>query len=330
MSPRWCCGVCLVVLLPMTAVGGDGTEQAQQWLRRMVSAVEKLNYEGTFIYQHDARVETMRIVHVADEEGEHERLLSLNGVPREIVRRNNVVTCYLPDQKSVVVEKDSTDKPFPAALPQDTSRLAPYYAFDLKGKERVAGEEAQVVAIRPRDQYRYGYRLWLDTESAMPLRSDLVDEHGKAVEQLMFTSLRLLDKVPEEELEPANSGEGFTWTRRDCDAVETAADARRWQAIGLPPGFTLVQYNRHGMPTSRKPVDHLMFSDGLASASVYVEQLEPDGKHRLSGASRMGAVNAYATVLDSHSVTVVGEVPQATVQMIGRAIRPIPAPEAGD
>lgn len=319
----------ILLLLPAAVVNaGEDGAAVRQWLERMVHAVKSLNYQGTFVYMHDQQLEAMRIVHAADESGEHERLISLNGAAREIIRDDNVLTCILPDSRSVVVEKSRPRKYIPEGLLELGDNLTEYYDFMMLGEDRVAGRASQMIAIKPRDPYRYGYRLWLDRETAMLLKSDLMDEKGRPVEQMMFTNVTFRKYIPESLLTPEISGEGFKWYReeeRARDAREEGADGE-WRVLSLPPGFMMSMHTEHGMPTSPMPVEHLVFTDGLSSVSVYIEESKPSSGERkdFRGVSHMGAVNAYGTMVAGHQVTVVGEVPKSTVMMIGESVRFMP------
>lgn len=309
--------VSLLLALPASALAAD---TASAWLDKMEEAVEHLNYDGTFVYQHDDQLEAVRILHQSDPKGERERLVSLNGADREVIQNGGEITCYLPDQKSVMVGSSQPRKPYPPALPDDTSQLTKYYRLALGPSERMAGLEARIVTIAPRDAYRYGYRLWLEESNGMPLKFDLIDEHGTPVEQMMFTSIQFLPKIPEELLQTSLNSTGFVWHRDAEETGDTPLKNTGWVVTRLPDGFMLTHDSRHPMPDSKDVAEHLVYSDTLASLSVYIEQAGDD-KKMLNGVSRMGAANAYGGIVDGHHVTVVGEVPAATVRMVGESIR---------
>lgn len=307
----------LLLALPVSASAADN---ARAWLDKMEEAVEHLNYDGTFIYQHDDQLEAVRILHQSDLKGERERLISLNGAAREVIQSGGEMTCYMPDQKSVMVSRSQPRKPYPLDLPDDTAKLTKYYRIALGPSERMAGHDTRIVTITPRDAYRYGYRLWLEAVNGMPLKSDLIDEQGAAVEQMMFTSIQFLPKIPEDLLQTTLNSAGFIWHRDADEAGETPLEKTDWQVTRLPDGFMLTHHSRHPMPDSKDIAEHLVYGDGLASLSVFIEQAGDD-KKMLNGVSRMGAANAYGTVVDGYHVTVVGEVPAATVRMVGESIR---------
>ena len=186
----------------------------------MSVAMQTLNYQGTFVYLHGSEIETMRIIHSRDESGELERLLSLNGEAREVIRDNNSVTCIWPGTRAVTVSKARPRKPFPASIPK-AEELDAHYRIVTQGEARIAGMPARVVAIQPRDEFRYGYRIWLDRETDLLLRSDLLDNTQRPVEQVMFTELQVVDHIPAERFKPVLSGTGYTWTTGDGEAEMT-------------------------------------------------------------------------------------------------------------
>ncbi|MFN2308770.1 MAG: MucB/RseB C-terminal domain-containing protein [Gammaproteobacteria bacterium] len=317
--------VLLLAALLLTAAAQADTD-ARDWLRQMSQASQGLNYRGTFVYLHEGRLEAMRIIHRADADGEQERLFALTGAAREVLRDNQQVTCILPRHKAVMVDRSLPRKPFPAALPRDLDALSGQYEFLIDGEDRVSGLPTRIVVIRPRDGFRYGHRLWLDLDSSLPLRSALLDAEGQPVEQMMFTELEILDEVPAEDLQPMLRGEEYTRrgpVRHAEGGEDMAVDERGWVVTELPAGFMLTHYNRVRMPSAAAPVEHLVFSDGLATVSVYVEPRQA-GAHGLSGHSSRGAVNALGTQRGDVQITVVGEVPRITVEQISQAVRPRP------
>jgi sigma-E factor negative regulatory protein RseB len=312
----------LAVASLLLAPSAYAADTAHDWLMKM-SAARHLDYEGTFVYQHDTQLEAMRIIHKVVGGMPRERLVSLNGAPREIIRDAREVRCYLPDENSIVIEhRKAGGRGFPGVLPERVSELDENYVIQLGRTGRVSGRGAQLVLIRPRDGYRYGYRLWADRETGLLLKADLLDDKGKLLEQFMFTHLRIGGDIPPAALEPEMSGQGMTW-HRESDAATSPA-AAPWDVVRLPKGFRLSRHMTRTTPVRRKPVEHLVFSDGLAAVSIFIEQETGDAKNVMHGSSRMGAVHAFGKRLDGHHVTVVGEVPAATVTLIGGSVTPRP------
>ncbi len=306
----------LVVSLACPALASD---DARSWLKRMTDAAKSLNYEGTFVYRQGAHIESMRIIHRAEAEGERERIVSLNGVPREVLRDRTQVTCIMPDDHAVVVDSRRSKGRLVSSFESIDERLESFYRFSVGDVDRVAGRTARIIRIQPRDEYRYGYSIWLDEETALLLKSELLDGEGNVLEQIMYTSVNLPEIIPDTMLEPEITGEGFTWYRSaggEADARQLSSD---WLVGGLPVGFVLKSSYQEPLPKSDVPVRHMVYSDGLASFSVYVERLTTD-KEPFAGLSQMGAMNAFGKLVGDNQITVVGEVPKKTVEQVGQAV----------
>lgn len=301
----------------------DKDASAIDLLRNMHNSARVLNYQGTFVYMHDGKVESMQIFHRYDNKNksERERVVHLNGSPREIIREGNVVTCILSDIKAVRITKLESAQHILAALPSNFSDFKQYYAFSIIGQERVAGRSAIVVAVEPKDAFRYGYRFWLDAEHALMLKSQLLGKGNEPVEQLMFTSLDVVSDIPMSALKPAFKGAHLTLTDGSGDEKEMNLQASTvWQFVNMPDGFKPTGHSTRQLEAGGEPVQHFVLSDGLASMSVYIEKLDL-GKKQFIGASYMGAVNVHGTIISAHQVTVVGEVPATTVKMVAESIQ---------
>jgi len=319
VSPSWIGFLALSLFAAQAALADGQVSHVQDWLRRMSKAAHTLDYDGTFVYSYDNRMHAMRLIHSADGTGERERLVSLNGPAREVVRDHDLVTCILSDNRSVLVENTRPAKQFPPTFPIHIHSLNAYYTFRVHGGERMAGQPAQKISIRPRDKYRYGYHLWVDRKTGLLLRTDLLNASDKPVEQFMFTEIHYLKKVPDKLLEPGISGREFTWYEPQEPREDTRPDVRHWHVEQVPAGFSLDIYRTHKMASGKAPIVHMVYSDGMASVSVFVEKLSKQ-TDTLLGSSRVGAVNAYGRKLKGYYATVVGEVPQATVRLMGRSI----------
>lgn len=327
-----CCAVLALAAGSSPPIGRTqpaATEDARYWLERMLDSARALNYEGTFIYVQGPHVEAMRIIHGGGEPGgERQRLVSLNGPPREIVVVNNSVICLSPKRQSTFAGGDYRHTPFPLSISREPGRLERHYELQVLGEDRVAGLETQVIAIKPRDPWRFGYRLWLDRRNGLALRSALLDERGQPVEQLMFTDLQVKPRIDETAF--ASPGDSTAGADRnpgeDISSSGEPVTQSAWRVEQLPDGFTKVSHNRFTEPSGRHSTEHMVFADGLATISIFLERLE-GAPPLLQGSSQLGSMNAFGTVIDGHQVLVVGEVPAATVQRIAASIRYVP--EAG-
>lgn len=296
----------LLLLLAGPAMAG----QAAELLQRMNHAVHALDYVGTLVYGERGRMETLRVYH-AGGEPERERLVSLTGEPREVVRHDGRVTCIgLGDGAGVT---------FPAApalpsLPVAAGAAAsPHYDVAVAGTGRIAGRDADQVAIQARDAFRYSYRAWLDRETGMLLKAVRVGADGATVDQLMFTDIAIGQAPDEADLQPSGAAQPLPSVPA---TASLAPEHARWTVRDLPPGFSL-------MSVASGPgqgEEHQVYSDGLANVSVYVEpaaDAEP-----VSPASSRGAISVFARRNGGFRILVIGDVPERTVQRIAHGVVP--------
>ncbi len=317
LGSRACLAVLLLAVASTTAAGPE-EKDVRVWIEQMAQAVHSLAYEGTFVYLHDDQLEAMHFIHSVENGQEQARLLSLNGTAREVIRNSDSVICILPDAKSVSISKHQSDHTFPTILPMNLDELSGYYEFRLAGDARVADRPAKVIAVIPRDKYRYGYRIFLDVEHALPLKTDTLNDLGQAVTQIMFTSLRVDPSIRGFSHKVKHEHENYTWIRPEPAREIPIADQANWKFKRLPMGFQLKVRARRPGSSDNAEVEHFVFSDGLATLSVYVEKAEDEGG--LREGSQMGAVNAFGTQISGHQVTVVGEVPAQTVRYVAHSI----------
>lgn len=307
----------LLTLAALAVPAAHAAEEAAQWLGRMAQAMQTQAYEGTLVYVHDGHLESMSVVHGYVDGREHERLRTLSGQPFEVIRMGDEVTCVWPASRRVMVSQRPGDL-LPPDPPRGLDSLPAAYTATAEGEARMAGRAARLIQVRPRDAFRYGYRMWIDRETGLLLRSDLLARDGTAVERLMFTQMRPLESVSPDRFEPTLEGMEYT-EHGDPDAGARPLDDPKWRVTDLPAGFRTVSHRRRAMPPHGQAVQHSVFTDGLASVSVFVEP--PDaGSMPLKGLSRMGAVHAFGVTRGGHHITAVGEVPAATVKRIARSV----------
>ena len=326
------CVTLVFVAGSLSSVGWSrpASEEAKHWLERMIQATQTLNYEGTFVYVQGPHVEAMRVIHGGGPEGERQRLFSLNGPLREILVANNSVTCLLPKQHETFGGGGYGSSRFPLSISRELGRLESHYEFETLGEDRIAGLEARMIAIKPRDAWRFGYRLWLDRRNGMLLRSVLLDGQGYPVEQLMFTDFQIKPRIDEEafksstlspDANPPATSQG-AGEEQPSPAVEPVTQSA-WHVNQLPDGFVKVLHNRFVKNPSRHVTEHMVFADGLATISVFLERM--DGSPALlRGSSQLGSMNAFGKLLDDYQILVVGEVPAATVRHIADTIQHVP------
>jgi len=313
----------LLTALPQRSRGAD---DPREWLQKMSQALATRNYDGTFFHLSEGRVETMRIVHRVRAGRVTERLQSLDGSGREFVRNNDELTCYLPDQHTVLVEPRQDRGPFLGSLPQFGADVNEFYRIESLPDTHILGRAARVIAVNPKDQFRFGYRLWLDEKTAMPLKTQLCDSRGQVIEQILFARLEMPESIPDSDLAPAVHTEGMRWVRQgpaqDVAHDNALAALEAFRASQLPPGFRLTVSGAQTLGEATVPASHLVYSDGLATVSVFVEAgTGSSPQPPMHGLAKVGSGYAFSTVIQGHQVTAVGEVPAQTVEFIAHSVR---------
>jgi sigma-E factor negative regulatory protein RseB len=310
-----------------------GADDPRDWLEKMNLALAMRNYEGTFFHLSQGRVETMRIVHRVRGSQIAERLQSLDGSGREFVRNNDQLTCYLPDQHTVLVEPRQIRSPFLGSLPKFGASVNDFYRIEALPAARILGRQVHVISVTPKDQFRFGYRLWLDDKTAMPLKTQLCDSRGQVIEQIFFAHLDMPDNIPDSDLAPTVRTEGMRWVRQGAYQGTASPGLAAYRASQLPPGFRLTVAGAQTLGGGSVPASHLVYSDGLATVSVFVEASRetlagepaaPDAapiQPPMQGLARVGSGYAFSTVVQGHQVTAVGEVPAETVEFIAHSVK---------
>ena len=309
--------------LGLLSLGLIGTahagEVARSWLDRMNTAIEELNYVGTFVHLHDGRADTLRVAHRYQDEKVSERIVSLDGVAREIIRNEENVRCILPDRRVVLLEESAESSPLVSALPSYSQKLEAHYRLKVFSTDRVADRETQVIAISPRDDFRYGYVLWLDIETAMPLRSRLWGEDKQVIEEILFTQIEYPASIPDVAFHATIVTDGYTEVS-SSDPAEEIVDGVPWRVGNLPEGFVLTVSTQKTIADSPNTVSHLVYSDGLATVSVFVDSAESQSDVA-EGFSTVGSTNAYSLTSNARRITAIGEVPRRTVESIATSLQ---------
>ena len=305
--------ICGALLALAAGVAQAQSPETLSWLRKIHDATQRLSYTGTFVYQNDGRSETSRITRYVDASGDIEKLEVMDGVPREIVRTKDTVRCYLPDSRVVKVDR-RTERGFPALVPERISALARHYDISLGETRRIAGFDCQAVVLTPKDNLRYGYKLYADVNSGMLMRAVTVDSAGQNVEQFTFTQIAI-GNVTRDMVRPRHAVRA--WRVENAEAAP--ARLTGWGLAAELPGFRKVTELKRRLGESR-PVGQMVYSDGLAAVSVFIEPLEAGRDPVRTGLASMGAIHIYRREVADHMVTVVGEAPAVSVQRIADAV----------
>lgn len=294
------------------------TSDAQSWLKKIQSAAQKLNYSGTFVYQQGSQMRTSRITHLLEGRNEIEKLEVLDGKPREYIRTNEEVICYVPEAKTLLVEKRVTNDVFPAILAANPADIGEFYNVRMDAVGRVAGRDCQAIVLEPKDNMRYGYRLWADKATGLLLRAQTLDDNRRVIEQIAFTQIAI-GSVDRARARPSY-GDTSGW--RVENAVMSQASLSGWSVKSLPPGFRKIREVRRLVSdtagqSAQREVSHMVFSDGLAAISVFIE---PGSQSRTEGSMQQGALNIVGKRHGDFWLTIVGEVPSAAIRQVANSI----------
>jgi sigma-E factor negative regulatory protein RseB len=327
------------VLLNLIAIsanaenGGSPSDlkDAQNWLMKIQSAAQRLNYSGTFVYQQGSQVRTSRITHILEGKNEIEKLEVLDGKLREYIRNNEEITCYMPETKTLLVEKRMTHDVFPAILSANSASLAEYYHVKKGETGRIAGYDCQSIELTPNDNLRYGYKLWAEKSTGLLLRTQTLNEKNEVVEQISFTQIQIGG------IHTAQVKSSFTNTSgwHVENPVMTQVNSSGWKVNGLPPGFRKIREMRrtvleapkqnagmvgsqsNNQQANQRELSQIVFSDGLAAISVFVE---PSSQSRTEGSLQQGAMNITGKRQGDFWITIVGEVPSAAIKNVANSI----------
>lgn len=310
-------GSMALLFVSLSAFAADNGSP-QEWLERMAVAAERMNYDGTVLRLREGEVETLRVTRQVKNDVVTEKVLSLDGQGLEIIRNGREVQCIIADKKSVLLEHWNDKSTIFSMLPTSDMKIGNEYDLAFVRKDRIAGRRATLLAIRPHDQFRYGYRLWLDDESAFPLKTELLDIDGATIEQVMFADINLDAELLDTALLPSVDIHGFTTYEVpsvNSTKIETDSD---WSCTDLPPGFHVVSTETEVLKGADHPVLHIVFSDGLASVSVFIaEKIDESMAQR----SNVGRSHSFTVDDNDVQITAIGEVPAATVERIAQSMK---------
>ena len=298
-----------------------GTTMAQpgpdELLDRMNHVVEVIDYEGTVLRRSNGDSETLRIVRKVIDGVINEKLVSQEGNGLEIIRVGNEVHCILPDQQTVLIEEWANQSTLFPALPSSEIRYGAEYDVSILREDRIAGRQAIVLAVRPHDRFRYTHRIWLDEATAFPLKTEMASIDGEIIEEIKFAEISIGHGVSKESLAPSMSLGDFRWFTKS--ASDKSADVETtWQSTDLPSGFRAISTKTENLPGADAPVTHIVYSDGLATVSVFIAR---DHESTIAEKSRVGVSNTYTVRRGDYQITAVGEVPAATVERIATSMR---------
>jgi sigma-E factor negative regulatory protein RseB len=291
-------------------------------LLNMSNAMKSLNYKGTVVFLKNGKLEAMKYFHAVNNEIEQERLQSLNSPLREIIRNADLVSCHFVTAQQMIVDYRPFEKSFLLDMPKNMDSAAEDYSFELVGQENIALLPAYVITLKPKDNFRYQRKIWIEKTHFLPLKVVIYDFLGEALEQLVFTELEVKDSIPvssDKLLSSApaalqGNSSSLSVTARAKDSQENPP----FEVAEMPHGFQQIFYNRSRVHNSDQLVDHMVLSDGFSSVSIYMENKNTTMQ---SGLQSAGAVNSFSRSIGDYELTVMGEVPAPTVQKIADGIK---------
>lgn len=310
-----CCWIPLA-LAQATSVQNEGL----QWLQKISSAAQKLNYSGTFVYRNGSRSETSRIVHSSGNGNQIEKVEVLDGSPREVFRFNDQVSCFLPESRLVIIEQRSVRRSFPSLLPVSMAGLTEHYLIRKAGIARVAGFESQILRLEPKDAWRFGHQLWVDTGSGLLLKADIFNAVGEALESMAFTELRIGETIPPDSLKPSFLAAKENWQVRQAK-LRDLRDDTPWVFRAELPGFRKQAALLRSLGKDGEDLNtlHWVFTDGLVAMSVFVSPVRPAETGEESFKT-MGALSVMKRVIDGHQIVVMGDLPPTAIRHFAEGI----------
>ena len=292
---------------------------ALEWLDRISRSARELPYSGVFVHQTAEGASTSRIAHLVDKQGvEHEKLELMDGPLTEIIRRNDEMTCYKPESRTVSIDRRATGRFFPSLISGSAKTIAENYRVNLGSVERIAGFDCQWVILEPKDAMRYMQKLCAEVGTGLLLRAKMFNNRKQLVEQFMFTQLDVSRSVAKQSLK-SRYEQSQGWQK--LYAVSSVKDSDTgWLAANLPAGFRKVMEMTRNLVGRPTPVSHLVYSDGVLSVSVFVESVQSDPNSVTSVLAEDGPTSFAMRTVADHQVTVMGEVPLAAVQTIADGV----------
>jgi sigma-E factor negative regulatory protein RseB len=316
----------LLLITAGTSSAAENTLTAKQILQKMVTAMAITNYQGTVVFLKNDKLEAMKYFHSTEKNKEQERLVSLNSPQREIVRNSDEVTCLYKLTQQVIVDHKPYEHSFIVDAPKNLDDSDASYQFEIIGEEDIAMMPSYVVAIQPKDEFRYIRKIWVTKAQFLPMKAVVYDLSGAVLEQVVFTDIQIKNSS----LESKTSAPHELMLSAQPAAVAestTSPDPSReaaFEMTAVPQGFKQIFFSRKPLHNSEKPVDHLLLSDGFASVSVYLESKKTEATSSSSipdGIHSVGAINSMSLTLGDSQLMVLGEVPATTVKLIAEGIK---------
>ncbi|MFM2590933.1 sigma-E factor regulatory protein RseB [Vibrio sp. TBV020] len=287
---------------------------AEALLYQMNEASQHLNYELSYILIKKNSIEPLLYRHAVSDDKQLAHLVYLSGPVREVIRRGDEISYLEPGVEPFTIESGNMVAPTIPMLNSDVSQLKEFYDFVQVGRAREAGVACQVLRVVPKDGQRYSYVLWVDENSKLPLRADLVDRDGEVLEQYRTISYNVNEKI-----EQALSGLNQAKLPEVLSLPKGQIENAHWTVSWVPNGFEPKELNRYRMNDTERMVESQMYSDGLFSFSVYISQ--SDNLSLKGQLVRQGRRTLHSFVRGEHEISVIGDVPPATAKRIAQSVK---------
>ncbi|MHB1248492.1 MAG: MucB/RseB C-terminal domain-containing protein [Polaromonas sp.] len=292
---------------------------------RMHEVANNRTYIGTFVVSSGGSMSSAKIWRVGKGDQQVERVETLTGPPRSIFRHNDKVVTFMPDLKVVRREQRESLETFPSFHHSDTS-IADFYKLRQDGVERVAGVEADVIVLSPKDTLRFGYRVWLEQKTGLVVKLQTLDIAGKVLEQAAFSELQLDAPVKMDKLIQM-MGKVKGYRVENPILVKTTGGDEGWALKEPVAGFRPAICYRRPVNLAANPANAVageaplqwIFSDGLASVSIFIEPFDQQ-RHGKESSLSLGATQTMTKRVDAYWITVMGEVPMATLQLFANRL----------
>jgi sigma-E factor negative regulatory protein RseB len=321
MVLKWLLRVVMLSVLALSVVC-EATEDPWLILQKTAYAARELGYQGVFVYQNGKETRSVQITHMNKDGLEVARNVILDnnvksGQAREVFSQGSDIVIFHPKKEKMVIEKRRGQNMFPAMFPTDFQLIKASYTAKLGTTEYVAGRLAQIVELVPNDALRYSYKIWADMEYGILLKMTLLNVKQETLEQIEFNQLSMLSTQDANWFQP-KIDVTKNYVMEDEPTVQRVT--KEWELEKLPPGYRKIDHVERTMPGKTVPMNQMIFSDGIASVSLFIEPMVKGMRPKM-GHKLIGSTNICADVIDGYQIVVVGEVPAATVMQIAKAVR---------
>jgi sigma-E factor negative regulatory protein RseB len=301
-------------------------QEVREWLTRIHSAANQRNFQGTFVVSSAGAMTSARISHFYDGIDQFERIEPLDGQARQVLRHNGVVHTVWQFDKVTLIEQREVLSSFPSLLQDADDHVADFYDMSVQPAERVAGHDANVLTLKPRDEFRYGYRLWTDKQSGLLLRSEVLNALGETLETSAFSDVTIgVRSQPDMVLLPMRKLAGYRIVKPQL--TPTRLEAEGWKLRKAVAGFRQLSCVRRPLDIlalpDRKPTSNQLiqavFSDGITNVSLFIEPYNED-RHPRPTITVVGATQTLMSRQGDFWITVVGDVPRVTLRAFYEAV----------